>query len=105
MKGLLGAVVAISGAFAASWAAGPIPTGDIDIGLGSVTVRFDRQELATPAGIARIYQRLRTAANEVCAPYQSIVPERQRVFERCVALSLARAVAEVHDHGLTASAR
>jgi UrcA family protein len=103
MKSVFGAVAAISGAFAASWAAAsPLSASDIDLGLGSVAVQFERQELASPAGIARVYQRLRQAAHEVCSPYESIVVARQRAFDRCVSLSLARAVADAHHPGLTA---
>jgi len=103
MRSFLGAVVAMSSLFAAPWAAAlPMPASDVDLGLGSVTVQFESQELASPAGIARVYQRLRRAAQEVCSPYQSIALERRRAFVRCESWSLERAVAELHHPGLTA---
>jgi UrcA family protein len=102
MKGFVGAVVVISGGLTASWAATAAAASEIDIGLGTVAVQFERQELASPAGIARIYQRLRLASDQVCLPYESILLQRQRAHDRCVAESLARAVTDVGDAGLTA---
>jgi UrcA family protein len=103
MKGFIVAAVALTGTLAASWAAAlPVSASDADIGLGSVTVRFERQELASSAGIEGVYLRLRQAAQEVCSPYESIALERRRAFARCVKLSLARAVADVRDAALTA---
>lgn len=102
MKGFIGAVVAISGVLTASWATSAVAASEIDLGLGSVAVQYERQELASPAGVARLYQRLRLAADQVCAPYESILLQRQRAHDRCVAESLARAVADVHDAGLSA---
>lgn len=102
MKGFIGAVVVISGLITASWAASAAAAGESDIGLGAVAVQFERQELASPAGIARVYQRLRLAAEQVCLPYESILTQRQRAHDQCVAESLARAVADVRDSGLTA---
>lgn len=101
MKGFIG-VIAISGVLTASWAASSAAADESDIGLGAVAVQFERQELASPAGIARVYQRLRLAAEQVCLPYESILLQRQRAHDRCVAESLARAVADVRDAGLTA---
>ena len=104
MKGFIAAIVAISGTFAVSWAASPVPADPVDPGLRSVPVRFDRQELATHTGIARLYQRLHSAASQACDQYQfqSVMPQRRRAFEQCVTLSLERAVAAVRDAGLSA---
>ncbi len=103
MKGFIGAVVAISGVLVASGAsASPVAASEIDLGLGSVVVQFERQELTTPTGVARLYARLRLAADQVCLPYESILLQRQRAHALCVAQSLARAVAQVDDAGLNA---
>ena len=102
MNGFTAALVAISGVLTASAAASSVAAGEIDVGLDSVAVQYQHQELASPAGVARIYRRLRLAADQVCLPYESILAQRQRAHDRCVAGSLARAVADVGDAGLTA---
>jgi len=102
MKGFIGAVVAISGVFTVSWAAAPTAANDSDSVVGAVRVQFDRQELSSPAGIARTYRRLWFAAREACGPSESTLElVRQRFFERCVAESLERAVADAHSAALT----
>jgi|SRR5579862_6491574 len=102
MKGFIVAVVAISGVFALSWVAAATAANDSDSAVGAVAVQFDRQELASPAGISRVYQRLSLAAREACGPSSTTLElVRQRVFERCVAESLARAVRDAHNAALT----
>ena len=102
MKGHL-AVLALSGCIVGSLAAGAAAYADAADGeLGSTIVYFSHDELQGSAGIGRVYRRLDTAAHEVCQFYDSRELARQRAFQQCVAASLVRAVAQIHDPGLTA---
>jgi UrcA family protein len=73
-----------------------------DAELGSTKVYFSHDELLDSAGLGRVYHRLRTAAREVCRYYDTRDLGRERAFQQCVAASLARAVTQIHDPGLTA---
>jgi UrcA family protein len=101
MRGFIDAVVAISGVFAVSWLCAPAVADDGDSAVRAVAVQFDRQELVSPAGISRVYRQLWFAAREACGASEWSDLARQRLFERCVAESLARAVADAHDAALT----
>jgi UrcA family protein len=89
----------LSGSLAAGAATYDAPA---DAALGSTKVYFSHDELLDSAGLGRVYHRLRTAAREVCRYYDTRDLGRERAFQQCVAASLARAVAQIHDPGLTA---
>jgi UrcA family protein len=71
----------------------------------AVPVTFNRSELSSDEGIARVYQQLRTAARAACGEDQlsdvQDVDLRIR-FQTCVRDAVARAVADVHDQRLSA---
>jgi UrcA family protein len=97
------AVLTLTGSIFASLAAGAVAhAGAADSDLPSKKVYFTPAELLGNAGIGRVHQRLASAAREVCHFYESRELARQQIFRQCVAASLARAVAEIHDPGLTA---
>lgn len=68
----------------------------------SQAVRIDGSELASGAGIARVYGQLEQAADYVCRNFDSREPERQGRYRHCVAEALERAVRDVHDARLSA---
>jgi UrcA family protein len=97
------AVLTLTGSIFGSLAAGAVAhAGVADSDLRSKKVYFTPAELLGNAGIGHVHQRLASAAREVCRDYESRELARQRVFRQCVAASLARALAEIHDPGLTA---
>ena len=73
-----------------------------DTRLGTVTVRYSLEELQSPGGITHLYDRLNTAAREVCWYYDPANLLERRAFYTCVSLSLDRAVRQVHDPALSA---
>jgi UrcA family protein len=68
----------------------------------SQVVRVYGFELSSDVGIARVHERLKQAAREVCDSFDSRDPERQMRYRRCVADALERAVRDIHDGRLTA---
>jgi UrcA family protein len=90
---------AAAGSFFASaaWSAD-----DTDAALGTVTIRYSREELQSREGIRRLYDRLGLAAREVCQFYDSTELARRHVFRLCVSRSLDRAVTQIHDPALSA---
>ena len=70
---------------------------------GTAAVRFSDLNLASSADVATLYQRIDSAAALVCAadPVTSA-----KLFgndkARCIAASVAKAVAQVHSEALTA---
>jgi UrcA family protein len=96
MKSIL---VVLTLAGAGALAAGSPARADSDI--PNQAVHYGPTELSSPEGVGRIYSRLTSAAQLVCDRYDSMELARRQVFDRCVAESLARAVAQVHDERLT----
>lgn len=67
-------------------------------GTRSLTVVYGDLDLSQPAGIDAMYGRLSLAAERVCAPREDArSPARRRIWERCVATSIDRSVAEVNN--------
>ncbi len=71
----------------------------------SVAVQIERSALQTDEGVARVYTQLRTAARAACG--ESELSDVQDIdlrirFHTCVNQAVARAVADVHDAGLSA---
>ena len=96
MKSIL---VVLTLASAGALAAGSPARADSD--MPSQPVHYSPTELSSPEGVGRIYLRLNSAAQLVCDRYDSMELARRQVFDRCVAESPARAVAQVHDERLT----
>lgn len=92
---LLGSLLGVAGLTYAQAAA----SSDV---VPAVPVYFAKAELLDQAGVARVHQRLRAAAKSVCHAYESRELARQAHFDQCVATSLSRAVAQIHDAALTA---
>jgi UrcA family protein len=69
----------------------------------SVTVHFEDLNINTTAGAARLYQRIKYAAEDVCGG--TSVPQRQLVlaslYATCVREAIAAAVARVNHPAVT----
>jgi UrcA family protein len=97
------AALALAGCMVGGLAAGAATyAGTADNDLESRKVYFRHDELLDSAGLGRVYGRLNSAAREVCQYYDSRELARRRAFQQCVAASLARAVAQIHEPALTA---
>ena len=71
----------------------------------STTVRYHDLDLNGPEGIARLYERIYTAAADVCRTaegHQPLDGESARDRDACVNHSVAQAVRTVHNEKLTA---
>ncbi len=85
-------VVALTTAFAAGARAGELP---------QVHVNYSGLDLNTPSGAATLYQRIRNAADEVCAVSGSRELARIAHERACVDHAIAEAVAAVNNPLLT----
>jgi UrcA family protein len=68
----------------------------------SVTVNFTDLDLTRNADVAVLYQRLKGAAQMVCAPIAGQDLGRQMRFKQCIHSALGTAVAKVDQPALTA---
>jgi UrcA family protein len=69
----------------------------------SVQIRYADRDLAGPDGAAKLYRRIRTAADLVCGPR---VPPgtlwESPAYRQCFNAAVERGVAQVHQPALTA---
>jgi UrcA family protein len=63
----------------------------------SKTVSYDARALNSEQGARSLYARLRTAAREVCSPYESPELSRRRIWQSCVDTSMESAVLKVNS--------
>ncbi len=84
----IAAIAVIAGAPAS---AAPLPVWDDDATV-SVTVHYQRAELGTQAGAARLAQRIRLAAREVCGGGDPLA-RMQFNFDACRRHAIDRAIA------------
>jgi UrcA family protein len=68
----------------------------------SVVVPFGDLDLSRSAGAAALYQRLKGAAETVCAPLDDRDLARHMSFRACVQSAISTAVAKVDQPALTA---
>ena len=71
----------------------------------STTVRYRHLDLNSPEGIARLYERIYSAAADVCGTaegHQPLNGELARERDACINHSVAHAVRFVHNEKLTA---
>ena len=68
----------------------------------SVTVKFADLDLTRSPGVAALYQRLKGAAEMVCAPIAGQDLARQMRFKECIQSAIGTAVAKVDQPALTA---
>lgn len=68
-------------------------------------VAYDRDALADPAAVARLYADIEAAARKVCRRDLLNSPYGYYTMDRCVKDSVARAVAEVGSSELSAYAQ
>ena len=68
----------------------------------SMVVNFADLDLSRSEGAAVLYQRLKGAADIVCAPLDDRDPERHLGFRACVQQAISTAVAKVDRPALTA---
>lgn len=71
----------------------------------AVTVRFDDLDLNSKQDVASLYQRIETAATEVCRPAegpQSVSRSHWTAWNECFYHAIAKAVRTVHNDQLTA---
>ena len=69
----------------------------------SVAVRYSDLDLARPGGAAKLYRRIRTAADQVCGPrtLTGSIAESPS-YRKCVDAAVEQAVAGVNQRALTA---
>jgi UrcA family protein len=67
-------------------------------------VSYADLDLTRPEGIAPLYQRIQSAAQNVCAPFESRDLAQRVQWRECVRSSISRAIAEVNVPALTAYA-
>src|SRR4051812_40738674 len=88
----LAAAVACCGIAAASTAS-PVPP--------SVVVRYGDLNLGNNAGVIKLHARLKGAARQVCAAYESRTLGLREKYDACVADALSRGVSDVGNANLT----
>ena len=62
----------------------------------SLTVQFADLDLNRPAGIATLFQRIKSAAKSVCEVHRGETLPAKRAYAACVDLALSTAVARVN---------
>jgi UrcA family protein len=68
----------------------------------SIVVHFGDLDLARSEGVTVLYQRLRSAAETLCAPLDDRGVARHMSFKACVQSAMSTAVARVDRPALTA---
>jgi UrcA family protein len=68
----------------------------------SLTLQFHSEDLDTPRGVARLYRRIRGAAEFVCGQFDDALFLEKQLWSQCVDQAIAGAVAGVHSQSLTA---
>ena len=68
----------------------------------TAAVRYSNIELATPAGLAGLHNRIAAAARAVCEPYNARDLARQQLYSRCYRDALRGGVLGVHSPALNA---
>jgi UrcA family protein len=69
----------------------------------TVTIKFAALDLARPAGVAELYQRIRIAAAQVCRnDLASRSVSAPRAVRRCKQIAIGRAVQDVNNRQLSA---
>ena len=63
--------------------------------VNSVVVRFGDLNLNTPAGVARLHQRIHNAAEFVCSPLETRILGLRDAYDECVAEAVSNGVASV----------
>ena len=89
-------VLAVAGLVAS--VTGFAATADADV--PSVAVRYDDLNLATSAGVNKLYQRISAAARQVCPDVYSRDPHVSMAGQHCQAAAVAKAVGEVNSPSL-----
>jgi UrcA family protein len=75
----------------------------VDGNTYSVNVPYNRSDLATEAGLDKVYQRIKGAARRVCTmASEPSDPRKTRHFWECVDLAVAKAVDDINSQPLTA---
>jgi UrcA family protein len=67
----------------------------------SVRVSVKDLDIATQAGAAALYLRIRNAAQSACGSVDTALPEEKAEWDRCVDEAISRAVAKVGSARLT----
>jgi UrcA family protein len=71
--------------------------------LPGIRVAYGDLNLATPAGVAVLYSRIRGAAERYCEPARIVTGTRVTPeYDRCVKVAIATTVQKVNQPGLTA---
>ena len=61
------------------------------------TVRYDVRSLSTESGARILYTRVRSAAREVCTPFESRELSRRSIWQSCVDNAVASAVLKINS--------
>jgi UrcA family protein len=80
---------------------GGLATGGMAADLPQVHVKYADLNIDTPAGAARLYQRIRGAAIAVCPAFDARNLAGRAAVEACRTRAIADAVAAVHNPSLT----
>jgi UrcA family protein len=96
------AVAGLAIAAGTAGAAPPVRVTATPDGALSTVVRYADLDLASDAGVATLYRRLRGAATTVCRPLQSPVLASRRAWRECHDAALAGAVAGIGNERLAA---
>jgi UrcA family protein len=91
-------VLAVAGGYALG-ACAPARAGSVLVEQRAV--HYQLSELSSQEGIKHIYRRLNEAAGVVCGDYSSSDLLHGAPYQRCVAESVTRAVAQIHDERLS----
>jgi UrcA family protein len=65
-------------------------------------VHYADLDLTGPAGVSALYGRLRSAARQICAPFDTKDRLLAGAFKQCIAEAMSRAVTQVDRPGLSA---
>jgi UrcA family protein len=77
-------------------------SGDLSNKALRIVVKYDELDLSSDVGAAKLYSRLRIAAQRVCAPFESRELSRRAAWSACYNEALSNAVIQVNREAVTA---
>lgn len=93
LTGAAAALISMAGLAPALYAA---PSGE----ASRVVIKYDADQAATQSGALALYNRLDSAAHQVCPTEDSLQPQRARQARQCQREALDRAVTQIHTRRL-----
>ena len=81
----------------------PIATSQAAAGRDAIRIRYSDLNLSTEAGVAVLYERVRTAAADYCEPTRLLTGTRvSPAYSRCVKDAVETTVKQIGNPGLSA---